>query len=151
MDFSNLWKHCYRYTHAFFHSIKLSVAHRYQQCHCLAAFPAKMSVFNSHMQNVHSVISNKPRLHTKNNIHACNKNPESLYYEQEYMSFLIWTEMIIEYWFNYTEVPLPNFLLQCEHQHLDDIFVAHNVFRNAGNNLRWWYLSLIVGVHLLLN
>jgi len=65
MDFSNLWKHCYRYTRTFFHSKKLYVAHRYQQCHCLAALPAKMSVFNRHMQDSHSVISNKPRLHTK--------------------------------------------------------------------------------------
>jgi len=28
----------------------------------------KMSVFNSHMQVSHSLISNKPRLHTKKNI-----------------------------------------------------------------------------------
>ena len=49
----------------FSHSIKLHVAYRYQQCHCLTALPAKMSLFNSHVQGSHSVISNKPRLHTK--------------------------------------------------------------------------------------
>jgi len=37
----------------------------YQQCHSLTALPAKMSVFNSHVQGSHSVISNKHRLHTK--------------------------------------------------------------------------------------
>jgi len=56
------------YSCFFSHSIKLYVAYRYQQCHCLAAFPAKMSVFNSHMQGSRSMISNKPRLHTKKNI-----------------------------------------------------------------------------------
>jgi len=40
------------------------VAHRYQQCHWLAALPAKMSVYEV-MQDSRSVISNKPRLHTK--------------------------------------------------------------------------------------
>jgi len=41
------------------------VAYRYQQCHCLVALSNKMSVLNSHVQDSHSVISNKPRLHTK--------------------------------------------------------------------------------------
>jgi len=40
----------------------------YQQCHCLAALPAKISVFTCHMQDSHSVITNKPRLHTKKHI-----------------------------------------------------------------------------------
>ena len=38
------------------------MAYRCQQCHCLAALPAKMSVFNSHMQGSHSIISNKPQI-----------------------------------------------------------------------------------------
>jgi len=58
------------YSYFFSHSIKLYVAYRYQQCHCLAALPAKMSVFNSHMQGFHSAISNKPRLHSKKHIGA---------------------------------------------------------------------------------
>jgi len=33
--------------------------------HCLAALHAKISVFNIHIQGSHSLISNKPRLHTK--------------------------------------------------------------------------------------
>jgi len=33
--------------------------------HCFAALPAMVSVFNSHMQGFHSVISNKPRQYTK--------------------------------------------------------------------------------------
>jgi len=45
----------------------LHLAYRYQQCHCLAALPAKMSVFNSHMQGSHSVISINNRIaHQKN-------------------------------------------------------------------------------------
>jgi len=50
------------YSYFFLHSIKLYVAYRYQQCHCLAALPAKLSAFNSHMQGYYSVISNKPIL-----------------------------------------------------------------------------------------
>jgi len=37
-------------TDFFSHSIKQYVAYRYQQCHRLAALPAKIFVFNSHMQ-----------------------------------------------------------------------------------------------------
>ena len=96
------------YSCFFSHSIKLCEAYRYQQCHCLAAKPAKMFVFNSHMQGFHSVISNKPRLHTKKT-YSYNKNPKSLGCEQKHMSGFIWIETIIEYWFNYTVVPLPNF------------------------------------------
>jgi len=40
----------------------------FQQCHYLAALPTKISVFKSHMQGSHLVISNEPRLHTKKNI-----------------------------------------------------------------------------------
>ena len=50
------------------------MAYRYQQCHCLAALPAKMSVFNSHTQGSHSVISNKVRLRTKINPYSYNKS-----------------------------------------------------------------------------
>jgi len=38
------------YSCFFSHSMKLYVADRYQQCHRLAALPAKISVFNSDMQ-----------------------------------------------------------------------------------------------------
>ena len=30
MDLSNLWKHCYRHTHASFHKVQMNVAYRYQ-------------------------------------------------------------------------------------------------------------------------
>jgi len=30
MDFSNLWKHCYRFTHASFRKVQIYVAYRYQ-------------------------------------------------------------------------------------------------------------------------
>ena len=53
------------YSWFFSHSIKLYVAYSYQQHHCLAALPAKISVFNSHVEGSHSVISNTPSLHTK--------------------------------------------------------------------------------------
>jgi len=53
------------YSCFFKHSIKLYAAYRYQKCHCLVALHVKRSVFNSHMQGSHSVISNKARLHTK--------------------------------------------------------------------------------------
>ena len=44
------------------------------ECHCLAALPAKVSVFSSHMHGSHSVISNKPRFsHQK--IHICTITP----------------------------------------------------------------------------
>jgi len=50
MDFSNLWKHCYRSTHASFQTAYNYVTYRYQQSHCLAALPAKMYAFNSHIR-----------------------------------------------------------------------------------------------------
>jgi len=65
------------YSCLFSHSVKLYVVYRYQQCHCLAALPAKMSMCNSHMQGSHSVISNKLRLHTKINPYSYNKNSSS--------------------------------------------------------------------------
>jgi len=34
----------------------------------------------------HSVISNKPRLHTKKKTHSYNKKPESLHSSQKHMS-----------------------------------------------------------------
>jgi len=79
------------YSCFFSHSIKLCVAYGYQQCHCLIALPAKMSVFTSHMQGSHSVISNKPGLHTKKKQYSYqnNINPESLGCEQKHMSVLI--------------------------------------------------------------
>jgi len=76
------------YSCFFSHSIKLYVAYRYEQCHCLAALPTKMSVFKSYIQGSHSVISNKPRLRTKKT-YAYDKNPESLCNEQKHMSVLI--------------------------------------------------------------
>jgi len=67
-EFSNLWKHCYRFTHTvlLFTQFNAILGLPLSACHCLAALPAKMSVFNSHMQGSHSVISNKPRSYTKN-------------------------------------------------------------------------------------
>jgi len=66
MDFSNLWKHWYRFTHASFHTVYNNYTWLTAiSSHCLAALPAKISVFNSHMQGSLSVISNKSRLHTK--------------------------------------------------------------------------------------
>ena len=59
------------------HSMKLYVVYRYLHCHRLAAFPAMISVFSSHMQGSHSVISNKPRLHNEINRYSYNKNRSS--------------------------------------------------------------------------
>ena len=55
----------------------------FQLCHCLAALPAKMSVFKSHMQGSHLVMSNEPRLHTKKK-YSYNTNSYNLYYKQKY-------------------------------------------------------------------
>jgi len=64
--------------------------------HFPAVLPPKMSMFNSHMKDSHSVISNKTRLYTKKS-YSYNKNPESLCYEQRHMSVLILIETIIGY------------------------------------------------------
>jgi len=155
----------------FSQSMKLYVVYRYLQCHRLAAFPAMISVFSSHMQGSHSVISNKPRLHNEINLYSYNKNRSAsswsqwcpatpfkicapfscllFCYEQKNISVLIWFETIIEYWFNYSS----SIKFSSATQALNiwkTFFVAHDVFHNAGNIFRW-YLSLIVGVHLLLN
>jgi len=57
--------------------------------------------------------------------------------------------MIIEHWFNYRS--FSKYSSAAQTLHLGDLFVAQDVFHNAGNILRWWYLSLIVEVHLELN
>jgi len=81
--------------------------------------------------------------------HSYNKNPESLCYEQKHMSVLIWTETIIKYRFNYSSSS--KFSSAAKTLTSGWLFVAQDIFHNAGNTLRWRYLSLIVGVHLLLN
>jgi len=109
MDFSNLWKHCYRFIHFSFHTLYNYTWLTAISSHCLAALPAKMSMWNSHMQGSHSVISNEPRLHTKKKkTYSYNKNPENLCYEQKHMTVLMGIETIIDTNFNYSS--LPNFL-----------------------------------------
>jgi len=49
MDFLNLWKHCYRLTHASFHKYKYTWLTAISMS-LLTALPAKMSAFNSLMQ-----------------------------------------------------------------------------------------------------
>jgi len=68
MDFSNLWKDCYRFIMLLFTQCTRYTWLTAISSHCLAALPTKMSVFNSHMQGSHSVISNKRILYTKKNV-----------------------------------------------------------------------------------
>jgi len=49
MDFSKLWKNCYRFTHVFFKRCKTTCLSSVSS-HCLVKLPAKMSALNSHMQ-----------------------------------------------------------------------------------------------------
>ena len=62
-------------------------------------------------------------------------------------AYLIWND--IEYWFNYSSSSKFSSAMQTL-EHLENLFAAQDVFHNAGNIL-FWYLSLIVEVHLLLN
>jgi len=57
---------------------------------------------------------------------------------------------IIEHWFDYSSSCKFSFATQTLNV-WKTFFVAQDVFHNAANILRWWYLSLIVGVHLFLN
>ena len=50
MEFSNLWNHCYRLTHASFHKVQMYVAYRYQHVTVSLHYLPKMSAFNSLMQ-----------------------------------------------------------------------------------------------------
>ena len=70
------------YSCFFSHTIELYVVYCYQQCNCLclAALPAKMSVFNCHMQVSHSVIQINPDW-TPKKLYLYIENPESLCYE----------------------------------------------------------------------
>ena len=79
-----------------------------------------------------------------------NKNRENLCCEQTHVSVLIWFETIIEYLFNYSSSFKFSFATQTLNI-CNTVFVAQDVFDNAGNILRWWYLSLIVGVRLSLH
>ena len=149
MDFSNLWNHCYRFTHVSFHTVacnNVAYAYGYQQCHCLAALPAKMSAFSSHM---HRISDKNKRIAHQQNPYPYNKNPDSLCYEQKHMSVLIWIETIFEYWFNHSSSSKFSSAVQTNClRHSDDFFAAQDVFHNAGNIFRWWNLSIIVGVRL---
>jgi len=66
-----------------------------------------------------------------------------------HMSALIWIETIIEYWFNYSSSS--KFSSAARTLKLEPHFCFSRRFHNAGNILRWWYILLIVVVHLLLN
>ena len=63
MDFSNLWKHRYRFSHASFHTLK-----NYTWLTAISSVTVsllcqpKMSVFNSHIHDSHSVISKLRRI-----------------------------------------------------------------------------------------
>ena len=206
MDFSNSWKHCYRFIHASFHtvynctwptaisSVTISL-HYLQRClwmcstvTCGACFqwfqinsdctPKQARIRT--MKTGRSLAGGQwcpdpisclaPRLlHTSNiAFKKCwppcgfcppcckilatdlNKNPENLCYEHKHMSVLIWFKTIIKYWFNY----ISSCKFSSATQTLNiwkTFFVAQDVFHNVGNVLRWWYLSLIVGVRLLSN
>ena len=76
--------------------------------------------------------------------HSYNKYPESLCYEQKHMSVLILIETIIKYRFNYSS----SYIFSSAAQTLTSgwPFCFSRRFDNAGNLLRWWFLSVIVGV-----
>jgi len=108
-----------------------------------------MSVLNSHMQGFHSVIHKKNRIHTKKT-YSHNKKTESSCVTN--INIWVWLFELKRYWnTDLIIVPLPNVLLQRKHWHLDDLFAAQDAFHNAGNILRWWYLSIIVGVRWWFN
>jgi len=83
--------------------------------------------------------------------YICTKKTETLCYEQKHMSVPVWIETTIEYWFNYSSTSKIFSAAQTFNiwTQLEDLSVVQDVFHNAGNILRWWYLSLIVAVHLL--
>jgi len=74
--------------------MKLYVAYRYQQRHCLAALPAKMSVFKSHMPATFQWLQMNPD-YTEKRTQSYNENPESLCCQQKHMRVLIWIETVI--------------------------------------------------------
>jgi len=59
MDFSNLWKHCYKFTHDPFHTV-----HNYKWLTAIKSVTVSLHylprcLFNSHLQGLHYVILNK--------------------------------------------------------------------------------------------
>jgi len=102
MDFSDLWKHCYRFPYASFHAVYTwltAISSVTVSLHYLPRCLCSTVTYRAPIQWFH--ISNKPRLHTKK-IHSYKNNTESLCYEQKHMNVLIWIETTMEYWFNYT-------------------------------------------------
>jgi len=67
----------------------------FQQCHCLTALPAKISVFKSHMQGSHLVSSNEPRLYNKKKY--LHNKIQIICVTNNNMSVLASTETMIEY------------------------------------------------------
>jgi len=59
----------------------------------------------------------------------------------------VWIETIIEYrlycsFYSFSfKISFPNFLLQHENCHLDNLFLVQDVFHNAGNIFRWCDIS----------
>jgi len=101
-DFSNLWKPCYRFTHASFHtgynytwitaltSVTVSL-HYLPKCLCSTiTCRAPIQWFQINLD------------FTPKKTYSYNKNPESLCYKQIHTSVLLCIETIIEYWFNYS-------------------------------------------------
>jgi len=75
MDFSNLWKHCYIFTHASFHTVYnytwlTAISSVTVSLHCLLRCLCSTVT----CRGPPSVISNQLRLHTKINQYSYNKN-----------------------------------------------------------------------------
>jgi len=143
MDFSNLWKDCYRFIMLLFtqctsirglllSAITVSL-HYLPRCLCSTATcraPIQLFQINPYC--------------TPKKTYSYNKNRENMRYEQKHMTVLICIETIIEYWFNSSSYSKFSSAIRTT-------FLLFRTFYIAGNILRWWYLSLIVGMHLLLN
>ena len=106
-------------------NFELCLAYCYQQCHCLAALPAKMSAFICLMQGSHSVISNKSRLATKKT-YSYNKTQKTCVTNKNIRVCLF--ELKRQSNTDLFAVPLPNFHLQFKHLHLDDLFLLSRRF-----------------------
>jgi len=140
MDFSSLWKHCYRFTHASFHTyvtirgLPLSAVSR---CRCFTC--QDICVQHSHVGFPFSDLK-QTQIARQKNPYSYNKNPERLRYEQKHMSGLIWIKTKIEYWFNYSSSSKFSSAIQTFNI-WTTFLLLKTFFHNAGNILRWWYLS----------
>ena len=128
MDITNLWKHCYSFSHVSFDTV-----YNYRWLTAIASATVSLRHLPECLRS--TVTCRDPIRWFQINPDSTPEKTESLCYEQKHMTVLIWIKTIIEYWRIYS----PSSKLFSSATQLltyDHLFVAQDVVHNVGNILR---------------